>query len=425
MDLLIDVILRAGRSAVELSFFILLPVMIVMVSLMRLLEARGVLDWVVARITPALRPLGLTGLGGFAALQINFVSFAAPVATLAMMDQRGASSRHLAATLAMVLAMAQANVSMPMAAMGLQFGPLLAWSVVGGLVAAAVTYYVFGRGLSNAEETVDETLHHPVAESAKGVLDVINRAGAEAFKIAVGALPMLVLSLTVVLALRRLGALDLLTELLSPALLAIGADPALLLQPASGGAVDSYFLSNDLDPNGSYAMFVLRPWKNLSGHLQAIVDAAIYVNQKHGLTPVFVPIEFPSDLMPAERVGALLHCPWHAVRTRQPIEVTIGILSRMKTVVGIRLHSLMFSAGQGVPVVGMSYDIKVDGFLKYIGSRTCLQLSSVKAEPLCRLIDECVSGALDNEVHRTAEMLRERESENVKGAAKLLNISEN
>lgn len=129
--------------------------------------------------------------------------------------------------------------------------------------------------------------------------------------------------------------------------------------------------------------------------------------------------------MPAERVGALLHCPWHAVRTRQPIEVTIGILSRMKTVVGIRLHSLMFSAGQGVPVVGMSYDIKVDGFLKYIGSRTCLQLSSVKAEPLCRLIDECVSGALDNEVHRTAEMLRERESENVKGAAKLLNISEN
>ena len=180
-----------------------------------------------------------------------------------------------------------------------------------------------------------------------------------------------------------------------------------------------------IDPNGKYIGFGLRNWKGLDTALPEIAAAANYAYEKHGLTPVFVPIEFPSDLMPAERVGALLHCPWHAVRTRQPIEVTIGILSRMKTVVGIRLHSLMFSAGQGVPVVGMSYDIKVDGFLKYIGSRTCLQLSSVKAEPLCRLIDECVSGALDNEVHRTAEMLRERESENVKGAAKLLNISEN
>ena len=69
--------------------------------------------------------------------------------------------------------------------------------------------------------------------------------------------------------------------------------------------------------------------------------------------------------------------------------------------------------------------ILVSGGAGYIGSRTCLQLSSVKAEPLCRLIDECVSGALDNEVHRTAEMQRERESENVKGAAKLLNITEN
>ena len=30
--------------------------------------------------------------------------------------------------------------------------------------------------------------------------------------------------------------------------------------------------------------------------------------------------------------------------------------------------------------------LKVDGFLKYIGSRTCLQLSFVRADELCRLI---------------------------------------
>src|SRR5512145_1672586 len=95
MDLLIDVILRAGRSAVELVFFILLPVMVVMLSLMRLLEARGVIDRVVALLAPLLRPIGLTGLGAFAALQISFVSFAAPVATLTMMESRGASDRHL------------------------------------------------------------------------------------------------------------------------------------------------------------------------------------------------------------------------------------------------------------------------------------------------------------------------------------------
>jgi len=94
MDQLTRIILEAGRSAVELSLFVLLPIMVVMLSLMRLLEARGVLDWVVARLAPLLRPLGLTGLGVFAALQINLVSFAAPVATLTMMEGRGASDRH-------------------------------------------------------------------------------------------------------------------------------------------------------------------------------------------------------------------------------------------------------------------------------------------------------------------------------------------
>ena len=56
MNQLTQIILQAGRSAVELSLFVLLPIMVVMLSLMRLLEARGVLDWVVARLAPLLKP---------------------------------------------------------------------------------------------------------------------------------------------------------------------------------------------------------------------------------------------------------------------------------------------------------------------------------------------------------------------------------
>jgi len=229
MDILIDIILKAGRSAVELSLFILLPVMVVMLSLMRILEARGALDWLVGRLAPLLKPFGLTGLGVFAALQINFVSFAAPMATLTMMEQRGTSDRHLAATLAMVFAMAQANAAFPMLTMGLSFGTTLLFSVLGGLTAAAATYYLFGRQLSADEAVLDDTLQHPVAESAKGVLDVINRAGAEAFRIAVGAIPMLVLSLVAVTALRQFGAIDLLTRVLTPLLNLLAIDPILIL----------------------------------------------------------------------------------------------------------------------------------------------------------------------------------------------------
>ena len=229
MNVMADVILPAGQSAVELALFLLLPVMVVMLTLMRLLEAWGVLDRVVARLAPLLTPFGLTGLGVFAALQITLVSFAAPVATLSIMENRGASDRHLAAALAMVLAMAQANVVFPMMAMGLRATPVILLSLLGGVVAAASSYHVFGRRLSTEEQLIDDSVQHPTAETAKGLLDVINRAGAEAFRIAIGAIPLLVLSLVAVTAAQKAGMVDALAVALAPLLTVANIDPALVL----------------------------------------------------------------------------------------------------------------------------------------------------------------------------------------------------
>lgn len=292
MELLTDIILRAGRSAVELALFVLLPIMVVMLSLMRLLEARGVLDRVVHRLTPLLRPIGLTGLGVFAALQINFVSFAAPVATLTMMETRGASERHLAATLAMVMAMAQANASFPMIAMGLDFALTLSMSLLGGLIAAAATYHLFGRTLSNREDTLDETLHHRVADNAKGVLDVINRAGAEAFKIAVGAIPMLVLALVAVMALRASGAIGWLTDLLAPLLTAIAIDPALILPTLTkyvGGGTAMMGVMDEMLREGSATVELLNRSAGFLLHPLDVAGVAVLISAGPRVAAVWKP----------------------------------------------------------------------------------------------------------------------------------------
>ena len=292
MDILIEIILKAGRSAVELALFVLLPVMVVMLALMRLLEARGVIDWLVARLAPALRPAGLTGLGVFAALQISFVSFAAPVATLAMMSTRGASDRHIAATLAMVMAMAQANVLFPMTALGLSFGTTLWLSLAGGLVAAAATYHLVGRGLSDQEGPVDETLHHPVAETAKGVLDVINRAGAEAFKITVGAIPMLVLALVAVAALRASGAIDLLTAALAPLLRILAVDPALVLPTLTkyiGGGTAMMGVMDEMLSSGSASVASLNASAGFLLHPLDIPGVAILISASTRVAAVWKP----------------------------------------------------------------------------------------------------------------------------------------
>ena len=193
----ISIIMAAGKSSVDVALYTLLPIMVIMLIIMKYLEVRGILDVIVRWVAPLLKPFGLTGMSAFALIQINFVSFAAPLATLSIMDKRGVSDRQMAATLAMVFAMGQGNVFYPLTPFGLHWLASIVISVVGGLCAAAVAWHVTGRRLSVAESPRAEAL--PNAEqNSQGILAVINSAGSDAIRLALGAVPMLILSLTIV-----------------------------------------------------------------------------------------------------------------------------------------------------------------------------------------------------------------------------------
>ncbi|MFC3680146.1 nucleoside recognition domain-containing protein [Bacterioplanoides pacificum] len=220
MDQIATLVLQSGRSAVELALFILLPIMIIMLSLMRWLEARGWLQRIVTLLTPVLRPFGLTGMGVFAMIQVLMVSFAAPIATLAMMARGGASDRHIAATFAMVLALAQANVVFPMAAVGLNIPATMLIALGGGLLAAAACYYGFGRQLNN-EEQLGESLTDDQNRGGD-LLAVIRKAGQDAWDIAMGALPLLVVALVAVKLFTLSGAIQWLEQLTTPVLAGLG-----------------------------------------------------------------------------------------------------------------------------------------------------------------------------------------------------------
>jgi spore maturation protein SpmB len=216
MDEIANTILASGRSAVELALFILLPIMIVMLSLMRWLESVGWLSRIVAFCTPLLRPFGLSGLGVFALIQATMVSFAAPVATLAVMAKTGSAPRNIAATLAMVLALAQGNVVFPMAAAGLDVPVTMLISLIGGLLAAACTFYLFGKDLSLEARGPETSSGELVDTESKGLMNVIRRAGSDAWDIAIGALPLLVVALVFINLVKMTGAVEALESLIAP-----------------------------------------------------------------------------------------------------------------------------------------------------------------------------------------------------------------
>lgn len=227
MQTVIDVILQAGREAVEVSLYTLLPIMVVMMVLLRVLETIGVLDRIIQWSAPVAKPFGLTGLGIVAMLQISVVSFVAPLPTLTLMEDRGASERQLCAAFAAMLAMAPANAAFPLAIVGLDVGKTLLISVLGGLAAASSAFWLIGRNLPN--------IPRPMAAAERDLiktpsfLKIVNVSGAEAIKIVIAIIPMLLLSLVVVTALQRAGIIAALESGLAPGLRALAIPPGLVL----------------------------------------------------------------------------------------------------------------------------------------------------------------------------------------------------
>lgn len=233
MEVLIKIMLDSGKTGLDLAFYVLLPVLVIMMAVMKLVEAKGVLALAARGLEPLLKPFGIPAIGAFAILQMLLVSFAAPIATLTIMEKDGTSKRNIAAILAMILTLSQANVLFPMVAVGLNLWIAILTSAIGGLVAAALTYYVFARSIDDSP--LAATPEAPTAAKSRksSALSLMIAGGQEAVQVILGMIPILVLSIFLVNILKTVGAITLLESGLAPVFKLIGFPSAAVLPLAT------------------------------------------------------------------------------------------------------------------------------------------------------------------------------------------------
>ena len=197
----------------------------------------------------------------------------------------------------------------------------------------------------------------------------------------------------------------------------LAADPALTLRPAPEEKLEPVLESLGLSRDGDYLAVCVRPWTGFDA--DAVARAAEYAYAKYRWVPVLLPIELPRDAAACEAVEEKLTCPYVRVDARYPAEVTIGLLSRMRGVLAMRLHALVFAAAAGVPAAGISYDVKVAGFLRYLGTERFCELEDASPKTLCGFVD-AIAAENREAVLKNTERLRKLEFENRRCAAALL-----
>ena len=201
----------------------------------------------------------------------------------------------------------------------------------------------------------------------------------------------------------------------------LASDPALTLPGAPEKQVTRLLENHGVDPNGKYIAFVLRRWKGFEEKSTIFAAAAVYAYLNYELTPVFLCINHRTDHEAAAMVAKHLSIPYHVISEPMSSGMSIGLLARMKAVVSMRLHGLVFAAGQGVPLAGVSYDPKVTAFLDYIEQDNYIDFSELEVTRMTGLIDSAIQlSDQRQELRRRTELLNEKEENNRLAAAQLL-----
>jgi polysaccharide pyruvyl transferase WcaK-like protein len=174
----------------------------------------------------------------------------------------------------------------------------------------------------------------------------------------------------------------------------ITADPALTLEPESDAHINQLFLKEGIDPHQQFIGISVRKWVDHEKYETVIADNIIS-KMKHK------------------------SC---VIRKKPSVSEMLGIIAKTQMLIGMRLHALIFAASLKIPIVGMVYEPKVEGFMQYIDQVSAGKINSLEPESLKRLIDEVWNNrdSIKDNLDKNIAFLKDKSFENARIAMDLI-----
>ena len=167
------------------------------------------------------------------------------------------------------------------------------------------------------------------------------------------------------------------------------ADPVFLLE--ADGREETIFEAYNLPEDKKIMCVSVREWKdNPSGFVGIMADFCDYAFEKYDIYTVFLPMQAMRDYDISRKIKNNMQNPATIVSGKYPAETLLSFIGKTYLCVGMRLHSIIYSAKGIVPSIGIVYDPKVKNFLDYIGEKHFADIGDISSEGLCGMLDEVI-----------------------------------
>lgn len=152
----------------------------------------------------------------------------------------------------------------------------------------------------------------------------------------------------------------------------VTADSVLTLEKASMEPGSKILKEAGLAADRPAIGVAVRSWPENQRCLQQLGTALTHLSKIHSAQIVILPLQYPMD-MEASMIlrGHIAVDRQSVILLQQPYstEEFLSLIGNFDLLIGMRLHALIFAAVMETPFLAVSYDPKVDSFVKAIGAQ--------------------------------------------------------
>jgi len=227
-----------------------------------------------------------------------------------------------------------------------------------------------------------------------------------------------------VITLREPNSYEMLKEIgVKKPVVSITADPVVSFIKPEASIIDEILEKHKIPNNRRIVVFSVRPWKGLEGNFEPVfAQIADYISKKYNMLPVFVPLNTKKDTRICSDIISHMKQPAILVDNENSAVNLVGIISKADLLIGMRLHSLIYAAITGTPVIGIVYDPKVRYFIELVEQEDGGLIEDIEFNKITQITDKVMEKS-EIYIHRLEKnivRLKKISSENARLAINLL-----
>lgn len=202
----------------------------------------------------------------------------------------------------------------------------------------------------------------------------------------------------------------------------ITADPAFNLDCVDKAKVDKLFSQYNIPNEKKIIVVSVREWLYNKEDFKEQMAKSLDEISKLGYCVVLLPMQMSRDFKISVDIASLMKYDAVVIDKELAVEEMLALIGSAEMACGMRLHLLIFASVMDVPMIGIVYDPKIEGFMQYMNQKNYIHIENFNSEEFTKMFVECKNNldTIKRDIKTASDKLRIEAQKNARLAIELL-----